>query len=312
MVSRTPSGAAGAVIPFWLDRPATEAVQVGLIADRLGFGEIWIGEMLHFDAFALGGALAVRTRRSTITLGPLALGLRDPVQMAMGVASVGVLGDRPARLALGASSPAVVERWHGRQWGGEAERLSAAVVLIREILKGERTDHSGHFESHGFRSALGPQQAHITVAAAGPRMMRAATAIADRIVLNLVPAKVVKSAAASGKPVSVWLVAGVDPTAEGRAQVSRQLALYLSAPGYSQVLASAGMNEAVMAARQGARLSELAAMLTDEQVGQVAALGDRGEVVRRIDAYREAGAEVMVVPVTSGDPSGERTLSSLA
>ena len=312
MVSGTPSGAAGVVIPFWLDRPATEAVEIGLIADRLGFGEIWVGEMLHFDAFALGGALAVHTRRATITVGPLALGLRDPVQMAVGVSSVGVLGGRPARLALGASSPVVVERWHGRQWGGEAQRLPAAVALIREVLKGDRSDHSGYFESHGFRSALGPQPAHITVAASGPRMMQAAIDCADRIVLNLVPVEVVRRAAARGKPVAVWLVTGIDPTAEGRAQVSRQLALYLSAPGYSGVLASVGMDEAVRAARQGARTSELAAMLTDEQVGRVAALGDEGEVARHIAAYREAGAEVMVVPVTAGDPTGERTLSALA
>ncbi len=300
------------VIPFWLDRPAAEAVEVGLLADQLGFGEIWMGEMLHFDAFALGGALAVRTRQATITVGPLALGLRDPVQMAMGVASVGVLGDRPARLAVGASSPAVVEKWHGRNWGGEAERLSAAVALIREVLRGDRTNHSGRFESHGFRSALGPQTAHITVAASGPRMMRAAAACADRIVLNLVPVEVVQRATANGKPVAVWLVAGVDPTPAGRAQVARQLALYLAAPGYSQALTAAGLNEAVTAARQGVRPSELAAMLSDDQVGQVAALGDQGEVARRVDSYREAGVEVMVVPVTAGDPAGLRTLSALA
>jgi probable F420-dependent oxidoreductase len=300
------------VIPFWLDRPAAEAVEIGLIADRLGFGEIWMGEMLHFDAFALGGALAVRTRQATITVGPLALGLRDPVQLAMGVASVGVLGDRPARLALGASSPAVVEKWHGRQWGGEADHLPAAVALIREVLRGGRTDHSGRFESHGFRSALGPQPDHITVAASGPRMMRAATACADRIVLNLVPVEVVRRARASGKPVAVWLVAGVDPTPEGRAQVARQLTLYLSAPGYSRVLTAAGMNEAVTAARQGVRSSELAAMLSEDQIGRVAALGDQGEVVRCVDSYREAGADVMVVPVTAGDPAGQRTLAALA
>jgi probable F420-dependent oxidoreductase len=300
------------VIPFWLDRPAAEAFEIGLSADQLGFGEIWMGEMLHFDAFALGGALAVRTSEATITVGPLALGLRDPVQMAMGVASVGVLGDRPARLALGASSPAVVEKWHGRQWGGEADRLMAAIALIRDVLRGDRTDHSGSFESHGFRSALGPQPTHITVAASGPRMMRAATACADRIVLNLVPVEVVRRARAGGKPVAVWLVAGVDPNPEGRAQVARQMALYLSAPGYSQVLAAAGMNEAVTAARNGVRPSELADMLTDDQIGQVVALGDQREVVRRVDSYREAGAEVMVVPVTAGDPAGHRTLSALA
>jgi len=312
MISPPHLGVAGVVIPFWLDRPAAEAAEIALLADRLGFSELWMGEMLHFDAFALAGALAVTTRHPTITIGPLALGLRDPVQMAMGVASISVLGGRPARLAVGASSPAVVTRWHGRQWGGEARRMSAAVALIRAVLDGERTDQSGEFDSHGFRSALGAQPAHITVAATGPRMTEAASACADRIVLNLVPVEFVSRAAATGKPVAVWLVAGIDPTSAGLLQVRRQLALYLSAPGYSEVLASAGMNAAVTAARQGARAVELAEMLSDEQINRVAAMGDAREVTRRIDSYRQAGAEVMVVPVTGGDPAGERTLSALA
>ena len=89
---------------------------------------------MHFDAFALAGAVAARTRRVTVTTGPLALGLRDPVGVAMGVASVAVIGDRAARLALGASSPTVVQRWHGREFGGEAERVDEAISVIRSGL----------------------------------------------------------------------------------------------------------------------------------------------------------------------------------
>jgi probable F420-dependent oxidoreductase len=302
----------GVVIPFWLDRPPGEALAVADHAERFGYRELWMGEMLHFDAFALAGAIAARTERITLTVGPLALGLRDPVAMAMGIASISHLGSRPARLAVGASSPALVSGWHGRPHGGETDRLEDALGLIRAVLAGERTDHSGDYRSHGFRSPLAPQPAHLTVAAAGKRMLKQASRCADRIVLNLVSAAKVKSVAKGvGMPVAVWVVTAVDPAPEGLAQVRRQLALYLAAPGYAHTLTEAGLGDLVAAAQAGAKTADLVEMFTREHLNAVTALGGIDQVVDRIDSYREAGAEVMLVPVTAGDPGGKRTLRAL-
>lgn len=305
---------AGVVLPFWLDRPPAEALEVASNASRLGYPEIWIGEMLHFDAFALAGAVAATTERSTITVGPLAIDLRDPVALAMGIASVASLGRRPARLAIGASSPAVVRRWHGRPWTGQTSKIEEAVLLIRSVLSGDRTSHEGtHFRSEGFRSALGKQVAHITVAAFGPRMTEMAGRCGDRVVLNLVsPGQVAAVARSVRVPVTVWVVAGVDPTEQGWDQMRRQIALYLGAPGYATALAAAGLAELVEAARGGAPVSDLARQVTHSHLESVAALGTKQEVIERLARYEEAGAEVMAVPITAGDPAGLRTLTELA
>ena len=305
---------AGAVLPFWLDRPPEEALEVAGNASRLGYAEIWIGEMLHFDAFALAGAVAASTEHATITVGPLAIDLRDPVAIAMGIASIALLGRRPARLAVGASSPAVVQRWHGRPWTGRAAKIEEAVLLIRSVLAGDRTSHAGaHFHSEGFRSALGTQAAHITVAAFGPRMTAMAGRCGDRVVLNLVSASQVAEAVRSVPvPVAVWVVAGVDPNEEGFDQIRRQIALYLGAPGYSASLADAGLTDLVEAARAGLPASDLARLVTPGHLESVAALGTRQDVIARLARYQEAGAEAMVVPITAGDPGGLRTLSALA
>lgn len=302
----------GVVIPFWLDRPPAEAMQVALVAEELGYGELWMGEMLHFDAFALAGAIAARTTSITITVGPLALGLRDPVALAMGTASVGVLGGRPARVALGASSPTVVEAWHGRPWGGEASRLCDAVAIIRSVMAGQRTDYLGAFSSRGFRSPLAPQPLHVSVAAVGEKMLAAAARCADRVVLNLVSVDDIASARKTGRELAVWLVAGVDPDDDGFDQVRRQLAHYLNAPGYATTLARGGMADLVEAAKRGAKIADLASMFTQGHLEKVAALGSLNEVKKRIEEYRQAGAEVMLVPVTAGDPGGGRTLAALA
>lgn len=305
---------AGAVLPFWLDRPPAEALEVAANASRLGYPEIWIGEMLHFDAFALGGAVATMTEHTTITVGPLAIDLRDPVSMAMGIGSIALLGGRPARLAVGASSPAVVHGWHGRHWSGQTTIVEEGVHLIRSVLAGERTAHHGtHFQSGGFRSALGQQTAHITVAALGPRMTAMAGRCGDRVVLNLVsPAQVAVAARAVPVPVAVWVVAGVDPTEEGWNQVRRQLALYLGAPGYADALTTAGLGDLVESARAGRPIHDLARLVTPRHLESVAAIGSRQDVVERLARYEEAGADVIVVPITAGDNGGLRTLEALA
>ena len=82
------------VAPFWLDQPAEEVLEIAVQARRNGFGAMWLGEMATFDAFALATALAARTDRIGITVGPLAVGVRDPVALALGIASVAALGGR--------------------------------------------------------------------------------------------------------------------------------------------------------------------------------------------------------------------------
>jgi probable F420-dependent oxidoreductase len=302
------------VAPFWLDRPGEEAIGLAAAAERFGYREFWVGEMLHFDAFALAGAIAQSTHRITVTVGPLAVGLRDPVSLAMGVGSVETIGRRPARLAIGASSRALVEGWHGRAHGGEAKRVEEAIGLIRSVLAGERTGHRGpSFSSIGFRSGLGKTTDHITVAAAGDRMIAAAARSADRIVLNLVtPDRTGRVAKQSGLPVAVWVVAAVDPTPAAIDQIRRQLSLYLSVPGYQESLGEAGLDALVDKVREGARPKDVAGLITSEMISAIAAIGSSAEASATVEAFEKTGAEVMLVPVTADDEGGTRTLRELA
>ncbi|MGH8926046.1 MAG: LLM class F420-dependent oxidoreductase [Acidimicrobiia bacterium] len=312
MISR--SVRRGVVAPFWLDRPGEEALGLASLAEDLDYGEFWVGEMLHFDAFALAGAIAALTARITVTVGPLALGLRDPVALAMGVGSVEVIGGRPARLAIGASSPAVVYGWHGRSHGGEAEKIPEAIELIRTVLAGERTNHSGaHFHSIGFRSGLGPRTVHVSVAAAGSKVIDAAAGSADRIVANLVtPERAAQVMKKSGLRLAVWVIAAVEPTGSGIDQIRRQIAHYLSAPGYRESLTEAGMGELVGKVQEGARTRDVEGLITNEMLSAIGAVGSSEETASALEAYEQTGAEVMLVPVTAGDEGGVRTLRALS
>ena len=131
----------GVVLPYWPDRPPLEALEVASAAERFGFDELWAGEMATFDAFALGAVFATQTSRIPLTVGPLAVAVRDPVGIALGIASVATLGGRPAHLALGVSTPVLVGQWHGREWHGSLRRLRDTVPAVRQLLAGFSGTH---------------------------------------------------------------------------------------------------------------------------------------------------------------------------
>jgi alkanesulfonate monooxygenase SsuD/methylene tetrahydromethanopterin reductase-like flavin-dependent oxidoreductase (luciferase family) len=80
-----------ATLPFWLDRPDVEAVQIAEAVSEVGLTGLWIGEMTTFDAFALATAIGMRTPGLRLKLGPLPISVRTPVAIALGTSSVASL-----------------------------------------------------------------------------------------------------------------------------------------------------------------------------------------------------------------------------
>ena len=297
-----------AVLGYWQDSDPLEALETAAAADELGYRELWVGEMATFDAFALAVAIGARTsERLSLTVGPLAVGVRDPMAMAMGVASVAALsGGRPVHLAIGASSPVVVAAWHGREWSRTAARLREHAGALRPLLAGDRSPG-------GYRLRLPAPRTSLTVAAFGDRAVRVAAECADRMVLNLVTPEVAASLRerfGEGR-LAAWVAAAVEPTGEAIAQMRRALVSYVGVPGYAEMFTAAGFGELVEFARTGPRPGELLARVPDELPAAVGLVGSREDVAARLQAYRDAGVdEVCIVPVTAGDPAGRRTLAA--
>lgn len=319
------SGAIEAVLPFWLDRPDDEAIEIASAARDAGLNGLWIGEMATYDAFALATAVGLRAPGLTLKVGPLSIATRSPVSIALGASSVASLTQSGVQIALGASSPAIVTGWHGREWAHGAPRMRETIECLRPILAGEASDFDGDFvRSHGFRLRGERPLARITAAAFGPAMTRVAARHADEVVLNLVPPSHVRrvretidaEAAAAGRPapaLAVWVAAALTPGEASLRQIAAQLAVYLAPPGYGEMFIELGFADLVRRARGGARRSELAAAIGADLLGQVCALGSRGAIAERVAAYREAGADtVAIVPSTAEDPGGRGVLAAVA
>jgi probable F420-dependent oxidoreductase len=326
---------------LWQDRPAAEVVRTAEVADALGYGEIWIGEMATFDAFALGAVVAERTSRAALTVGPLAVAVRDPVMIAMGAGSLAELTGRTVNVALGSSSPFVVEQWHGRRQERTALALAESATAVRALLDGGKADVRGEvISTRGFRLRTRAPGTPLTIAAFGRGAVKAAARHADRMVINLVTPK---SAArlvqmlhdecrAAGRPVppvAVWLATVVGPdragpgwestvgestVGENTEQLRRGLVAYMAAPGYGEMFAEAGFGDVVRFARTRPHPGELLAAIPAELTGHVSLVGDRRAVRARLAEYASAGVdEVALVPGSSdADPAGVATLTALA
>jgi probable F420-dependent oxidoreductase len=275
-------------VPQWYGMEPRQSLEVAVNGDRHGFGEIWIGQMASFDAFALAAVVARETQRASIWVGPLALAVRDPVSMALGTATISHLGGRPAHLALGSSTRTIVRDWHGRRWGGNVLLATATIEELRPLLAGERA-------LDGFRLRAPFPGSQIGLAAFGAEMLKVASRLADRLVLNLLtPAQVAAFRARTELPITIWVPAALDPGEEARLQVIRELKAYLAAPAYAEMFRQAGLED------------------PDQIATRVSAMGSLDQVRERIAAYHAAGAAtVAVVPVTAEDPGGDRLLAAI-
>lgn len=314
-----------AVLPFWLDRPDEEAVQIAEAASAAGLNGLWIGEMATFDAFALATAIGLRSPGLGLRVGPLPISVRTPVGVALGASSVASLTGCEIDVALGASSPFIVAGWHDREWFHSAARMRETIRCLRPILRGERADYDGRYiRSHGFRLRHPLPNTRVGVGAFGATMTQLAARLADEVVLNLAsPQRVAEvrrqvddhAAAADRRPphLTVWVPVSLRPGEASLRQLANQLAIYLAPPGYGEMFCELGFARFVERARSGARRSELAAAIPLEMAEQLGAFGTPEQVAARLQAYLHAGADtVAVIPVTAEDPAGRAALQCAA
>jgi probable F420-dependent oxidoreductase len=314
-----------AALPYWLDRPDLEALEIADAVRAAGLGGLWIGEMATFDAFALATAIGARAPGLGLRVGPLPIGVRTPTSIALGASTVAGVTGAQVDIALGASSPFIVSGWHDRDWSHSVGRMRETIECLRPILRGERGDYDGrHVRSHGFRLRNPLPHSRIGVGAFGPTMLRLAAELADEVVLNLaspqrvsqVREQIERQATAAGRippHVTVWVPVAVRPGRAALRQLAGQLAVYLGPPGYGEMFCDLGFGDLVERARSGARRADLAAAIPLELAGQLGALGDPDRVAERIRAYLDAGADtVAVIPVTAEDPAGRTALGCAA
>lgn len=311
---------------LWQDRPADEVIKTASIVDSLGYPALWVGEMATWDAFALAAHVGRSFQNADLVLGPLAVAVRDPAMIAMGAASVATITGRRVCVALGTSSPMVVENWHGRDRSRSAQALAESAQACRVLLDGGKAELAGEaVRTSGYRLRLPAPHSELVIAAFGDRAIRVAAQYGDRLVLNLVDPATVRvlvqklrtAAAEIGRPcprVAVWTCCAIDPGSYAVEQLRRSVVGYLAAPGYADMFIRAGFADLVAYARSRPHPGDLLARVPTGLNQVTGLVGDAAHVAARIDEYIAAGADdVVIVPSASDDdPAGHRTLTLAA
>jgi alkanesulfonate monooxygenase SsuD/methylene tetrahydromethanopterin reductase-like flavin-dependent oxidoreductase (luciferase family) len=273
------------------------------LAEALGYGAVFLPEIAGRDAFAALAALAGETTTMRLGTGVVPMPSRSVGLTAMAAATVQERSGGRAILGIGT----------GPARAGALDALRDAVIELRARLAGPRGEHPD-----APTLAL-PAPIPVWIAALGPKAMRLAGEVADGVLLNWCPPERVRTAreeiaegaAAAGRDageieVGVYVRAALGPDGDASLEALRLAAgEYASYPAYARQLGGLGLGELADVAATAFRAGRPGDVPL-ELVEAVALVGDRAAARERLDAYRAAGADLVVVyPVSAGtDPAG--------
>jgi F420-dependent oxidoreductase-like protein len=314
-----------------------DLVELARRAEALGYDSAWVSEAWGSDAVSVLAYLAAVTTRIRLGSAVLQMPARTPACTAMTAATLDLLSSGRLLLGLGTSGPQVVEGWHGQPWGKPLARAREYVEVVRAALRRETVQLQGSqlrlpYDGPGatglgkpLKLMLRPlrDEVPIYLAALGPRHVELAFEIADgwlplffsperaRKVFDFVPRPGFDIAA------SVPLVL-TDDLEAGRDSLRPMLALYVGGMGargrnfYNDLVRRYGYEDAAARIQDlylDDKPREAAAAVPDALVDEVALVGPRARIAERLAAWRESGADTLLVQ--SRDPAALAVMAEL-
>jgi alkanesulfonate monooxygenase SsuD/methylene tetrahydromethanopterin reductase-like flavin-dependent oxidoreductase (luciferase family) len=294
--------------------PWREFARAAVSAEDLGYVAAFLPEIAGRDALAALTGLAGETSSLLLGTGVIPMTSRTPMLTAMGAATVQERSGGRAILGVGTGPPAP----------GALDRLRELVSRLRSLVQ----DAPGGGVPASPLSLHVPAPVPIWISALGPRALRLAGEVADGVLLNWCPPErvrqatglVAEGAASAGRSpaevtIAVYVRANLDGDATALDALRRATGEYASYPAYARQLAAVGLGEdAVKAA--AAHRADRPREVPEPLVHALTLAGDADSAHERLQAYRDAGADLPVVyPVTGAvDPGGSvaATIHALA
>ncbi|MGE0881621.1 MAG: LLM class flavin-dependent oxidoreductase [Acidimicrobiia bacterium] len=304
------------------------ALDLARLADELGYDSYWTGENAATEAFSVLSAAGMAAPRLGLGTAIVPMQLRPPTLVAMAGATLqAMFPESEIVLGLGYSTPAVVNRWHGKPYEPHPlERIREYVDIVRRCLEGGRVDYDGRFTSiKGFKLnvPLGDRRPLIALGALNDRMLDVAADIADIVLLSHAPAKAMPHFAdivhEKGKVLGANVHLAACDRAESLDAARRELFPYITVDAYARMFTAAGYGESVERVRAahtaGDRAGALAA-ISDAMLDDLNSTGDADALEHVVGTFEQAGADLALIgPMPWGaDPwaTVERTVRAVA
>ena len=253
--------------------PVADLFQATVLAEETGYEAVFVPDHGVWDPFALLASFAQRTSRLRLATGVVTMTSRSPAIVGAAAATLDRVSGGRAVLGLGS---------------GPESRVGRVASYLDDLR-----DHR-------------PDGVPLYLAALGDRMVRLAGARTDGVLLNwCTPARVerARQEVDRANPGRVTLAVYVrtclgHDDQHALAALREAVAMYAAIPAYRRQLEAEG-------------LGDLASSVTGdpssvpvELVDALCVRGGRDEALARLDEYRAAGADLVVVyPVTAQEPA---------
>jgi probable F420-dependent oxidoreductase len=265
-----------------LDIQPTEQVRAAVAElEELGWGSLWFWEVFGREALTSAGLLLCATQRMVIASGIANIWARDPVAMA--AAQRTLTEAYPGRFMLGVGvshAPIVDARGH---------RYQRPLGKMR-----------GYLDAMDAAPWQGPPLQELpprVLAALGPRMLElAAERAAGALLYNTPPetTAVARSVLGAGPLLAVEQAVLLEEDPAQARRICREfIAFYMSLPNYTGAWDRAGFGP-----------EERAEGGSDRMVDAVVAWGGPEQIMERVRAHLEAGADHVCLQVLDPDPNG--------
>jgi len=263
----------------------------------LGYTDVWSSEADGPDGFtplALAAAWAPSLRGGVAIVPAFT---RGPALLAQTAASMADAAPGRFALGIGASSPAIVERWNAIPFEHAFQRTRDVLRFLRRALTGEKVaERYDTFEVQGFRLGVVPEQPPpLLVAALRPGMLRLAGDEGGGAIVNWLSANDVERVApyARGKEIVARIfVAPSDDFAQVRAMTARSITSYLNVDVYAKFHEWLGRGPVLQpmwdAWRHGDRAKALE-LVPDEVIDDLIVWGTPGQIRDRVERYAQHG-----------------------
>lgn len=298
-------------------------------AEENGIPDAWFSDSGAPDTLTQIAAVGHHTRNIRIGVAVTPVYTRSPSVLA---ASANVISQViPGRfiLGLGSSSQTIMGQWNGIPLDKPLTRVKETAQLVRQMLKGEKTDFQGEtVSSRGYRQTPAENPPPIYIGALRPKMIEMAAEIGDGVIFNLWPQGALpkmmealkRGAQNAGKNwrdvevVNRAMVLCTDDKALGREIFRAAFGPYYATPVYNKFLAWAGYEEAATKIAEGwaeKNREKTAGALTDALIDEIAIIGTEGEIRSRIQADADGGVHTHIIaPMAATAADLERTYNA--
>jgi len=299
--------ARGSARPGPDDSPYSGFVQLARETEDAGFGGVFIPEAVN-DALLCSFAVANATTRVQIATWIVNIYLREPALCAISAEMVQDAAAGRFVLGLGVSHRPALEA-RGIDMGNARTRLRHDTEIIQKAFRGE-------LEMFGMKFPAPSRPIPIYYAALALETSKLAGELADGLMLYMcTPERMRKSIDAANQVATkqgrakgcLTMTCGLpvflhDDLKTAYEAARRGLSFYGALPFYNRIMSRSGFAEPaarIMDAAQRRDAQAMAAAVTNDLADAVALVGPPSRCIERLAAYREQGADVLILAPNS-------------